>query len=246
MNSPIEVKPPIEVTVTYDQNTGALKIDKETIQIAQGDWVKWTFLGNPPGSFGYLSFKNAPRLGPFHSLRSSSGEVVVGKGNSGTSSETPLEYKYTAMLLNREKETGVLARSQEGTVLQHTAPKDTTPDVTVTYQGTGQPLLVEPYYLRLNVGDTAVWHFLDFLPGHFATLQFDSTEGNPFTDFYITAPLPGQPAGTFRANGIAFGKNVNLEVGTRLSYHVQVRNQDGEIVSNDDPLIDNLGPPIPD
>jgi hypothetical protein len=234
----------IEVAVTYDQNTRALTIsDQIEIPYGQGDWVEWKFLGIPPGSFGYLHFRNAPRFGPFHSLRSSGG-VVVGKGNIGTSSETPLKYGYKAMLLDRTN--GVLAVSQEGTVLQHTAPKDTTPDVTVTYQGENQPLLVEPYRLRLNVGDTAVWHFLDFPPGYFTTLQFDSAEGNPFTDFYITAPLPGQPTGTFRANGIGFAEAGTPAKDSWLNYHVQVRDSTGKIVSNDDPVIDNLGPPIPD
>lgn len=237
----------IEVTVTYDQTTGALTISEDKLKIAynQGDWVEWTFLGVPPNGFGYLRFKNAPRFGPFHSLRSSSGTVVVGKGNPGSSSEIPLEYRYEAMVLNRT-EPGVLAVSEEGIVLQQAAAKDTTPDVTVTYQGEGQPLLVEPYRVRLNVGDTAVWHFLDFPQGYFATLQFDPTQGSPFTDFYITAPLPGQPVGTFRANGIGFGMNGSPEVGASLNYHVQVRNQYGTIVSSDDPAIDNLGPPIPD
>lgn len=239
-----------EVTVTY--GNGSLTISPSEIDYSPGDWVVWTFLNIPPGSFGYLRFDNAPALGPFHSLRAPSNDVVIGKGNIGTN-EDESTFTYDAMLLTRQvtpEEDGLLAVSlKKGSVLQTRALPDTTPDVVVTFKGKGQLLDVQPSPLRLNTGDTATWHFEGFPDGYFATLQFDMPEqppAHPFSDFYVIAPQPGQPTGRFQANGIGFGTNVALKVGESLSYHIQVRDSLGQIASNDDPLIDNLGPPIPD
>ncbi|MFP5285850.1 MAG: hypothetical protein ACLGI9_08945, partial [Thermoanaerobaculia bacterium] len=94
--------------------------------------------------------------------------------------------------------------------------------------------------------DTATWHFRGFPPGYFATLQFDPAQDIPFAHFYITAPLPDQPTGTFQAHGIGFALAGVPPAGSSLNYHVQVRKPNGTIASGDDPVIDNLGPPIPD
>jgi len=233
----------IDVIVEYT-GEGILQVSPCDFEYNPGDWVSWAFKNSPPDSFGYLRFENAPALGPFHSLRSgSSSEALVGKGNTGT--HTDNRFRYKALLLNRNLEEGVLATSQEAWVTQKAAGPDTTPDVTVTYQGEGQKLLVEPYTLALNRGDTALWHFKGFPEGYFATFQFEVAPGgaHPFVDFYVTPPQPGS-SDTFRANGIGFGVNLDAQP-TRLEYHVQVRDSDGRIVSNDDPAIDNLGPPVP-
>jgi hypothetical protein len=246
----------IEVTVTYHETTGDLTISKPEITYNRGDWVEWTFDKIPPDSFGYLRFDNAPALGPFHTLRSLAERSLVGKGNTRAGGD--IRYTYTAMLLSR-KEPGVLAVSADASVLQKKAEPDTTPDVTVTYRE-GQTLQVEPSPVGLNLGDTAIWHFRGFPTGYFATLQFVDSQGevlpHPFADFYVTAPLPDQPAGTFWANGIGFRTKIVeesperyavkvLDLPATLTYHVQVRDSEGRIVSTDDPLIDNLGPPIP-
>ena len=240
----------IEVTVTYDQNTRALTIpgDKITISYKPRDWVVWRFLNIPPDSFGYLGFDNAPALGPFHILRSDSHAVLVGKGNTGAAAGTTFGYK--AMLLDRpvappEEPSGVLATSPDAFVIQESAVRDSTPDITVIYKE-GEALEVVPSEIGLNPGDTATWHFREFPPGYFATLQFDPAQGNPFSHFYVTAPLPDQPDGTFRAHGIGFASAGVPAVGASLNYHVQVRKPDGTIASDKDPVIDNLGPPIPD
>lgn len=246
------------VTVTYDQAKGTLTISPEDIEIVykQGDWVEWKFHNIPPGSFGYLRFDNAPALGPFHSLRTLAQKSVVGKGNTGATSN--VTHPYEAMLLSR-KPPGVLAVSSKAFVIQEAADPNTTPDIKVTYEGKDKALVVDPMEIGLNLGDTATWHFRGFPEGCFATLQFDSGEASPhpFADFYITAPLPGEPTGTFRAHGIGFRTKIVeespqkyvvqvLDLPASLSYHIQVRDSLGVIVSTDDPLIDNLGPPIPD
>lgn len=231
-----------DVTVTYEN--GSLTIDRPEIDYNPGDWVVWKFVDIPTGSFGFLRFDNAPGLGPFHSLRTYATDVVAGKGNTGAKSRTT--FKYTAMLLSREGH-GVLAVSGESNVHQAAAPRDTTPDVTVTFcDDPEKPRLhVEPFHLALNTGDTATWHFQDLPEGYFATLQIDTvTAIGPFSAYYITAPQPGQPGGTFEAHAIGFG-TVDAKTPHRLEYHIQVRRPDGSIVDDPDPVIDNLGPPIP-
>ncbi len=233
----------IDVSVDY-QDDGTLQLSPSQFEYNPKDWVVWTFQNLPDGSFGYLRFENSPGLGPFHSLRTGSPNVVVGKGNTGVEENATFHYK--AMLLNRTGKGVVAVSKEEASVTQKSAKRDTTPDVTVTYLGKGIALRVEPYDLALNTGDTALWHFEGFLEGHFATFQFEVTpsDPHPFVDFYVTPPQPGS-SGTFRANGIGFGVNLDPKKPKRLTYHVQVRDQDGKIVSNDDPAIDNLGPPVP-
>lgn len=243
------------VKVTYDDVTGQLTISEEQIIYSPGDWVIWEFRNIPPNSLGYLRFENASPLGPFHSLRSGSGDSLIGKGNVGATADTT--FLYRVMLLSRNKdegEEGLLATLPGCSVIQKAAPPDTSPDVTVTFEGEGQLLDVRPSSLCLNTGDTATWHFQKFPEGYFATLQFVPETGPnqpdphpyPFVDFYVVAPPPGQPGGNFEAHGIGFGMGEALDVGAQLHYHVQVRRPDGTIASNDDPIIDNLGPPIPD
>lgn len=244
----------IEVTVTYEGGD-VLTISKPEIVYKQDDWVEWKFENIPPDSFGYLRFGNAPAFGPFHTLRTLAQDSIVGKGNTGATSTT---HSYQAMLLTR-KEPGVLARSAQATLLQETAPPNTMPDVTVTYRD-GKELQVVPDRIGLNLGDTATWHFREFPSGYFATLQFDplpdGASPHPFADFYVTAPLPGQPPGTFSAYGIGYRTQIIedspesyairvLDLPELLNYHIQVRDSEGTIMSTDDPVIDNLGPPVP-
>jgi hypothetical protein len=250
----------IKVTVTYTApaqpgQPGTLTVSPSEIPYKQDNWVEWKFENIPPGSFGYLRFDNAPALGPFHTLRTLAHDSIVGKGNTGAPSGIT-RHPYQAMLLNRT-DCGVLATVSGAAVLQEAASPNTMPDVTVTYQD-GKELLVVPDRIGLNLGDTATWHFREFPPGYFATLQFGSSpDETPFADFYVTAPLPGEPTGAFSAHGIGFRTKIVedspdkyaihiLDLPASLDYHVQVREPNGKIAGAHDPVIDNLGPPVPD
>lgn len=255
----------MEILVTVTRVGASLTIQEQSIQLRDGDWVRWKFVGLAEGEFGFISF--APpldRLGPFHSLRSfdqAKEPSMLGKGNKGVAGL----FLYRALVLH-------LLDSQprasgEGTIQNLATRKDTAPEITVTYkkevsasnpQQVHQWLEVSPDPVGLNTGDTATWIFQDLPEFSFACFQFQppttSTSGTPqskqaFGPFIAFNASFGDASCAIRASATGFAvalpKDLSEEAKKSFTYHIQLRSWDGELLAVHDPVIDNLGPPPP-
>lgn len=224
-----------------------LTLAPDPIELKEGDWVQWEFSGLEEGEFGFIAFES-PRLGPFYSLRSCGNDLFLGKGNKGTRGIFP----YTALILHLDKRTAVL--SATGTIDNQSDQKDTSPDVEVTFEN--NVLTVSPYRLRLNAGDTATWRFTSLPDNAFVCFKFGSvtdpqgkavqgTDGasGPFLAFNACRV---DASGVVEASGMGFTAAIPVDQRPgQFTYHLQLRDWNGNLIAGHDPIIDNLGPPVP-
>ena len=228
---------------------GALSMEPERIELADGDWVQWEFPDLAEGQFGFISF--APplaRLGPFHSLRSYSNNLFLGKGNKGILGD----FAYTALILHPDEKNAIA--SGTGTITNRSGKKNMSPDIEVSYDN--GVITVRPEPLCLNAGDTATWRFVNLPDDAFACFQFDpvtDSQGNPVPG---TAGASGpflafnacrvDGAGVVEASGMGFTAAIPVDQRPgQFTYHLQLRRWDGTFLAGHDPIIDNLGPPVP-
>jgi len=241
----------IEVTVEPDsESESKLKVSPQDIELNDGDWVRWSFtmpLGDD--QFGFIFF--SPRLGPFHSLRSSGNSGFLGKGNIGPAANP--SYGYTAMLLQVGGKDPIA--TGEGTITNKATKPDTSPDVFVTYNS--DPSLTPPEALTvssetvgLNFGDTATWCVSELPDGAFVNFRFtvdgvpasQMPANGPFVNFYAVGDGPT----TVRASGTGFAM---VPLGgsqawpAKITYYLEVRDQNGVLLGSHEPVIDNLGVP---
>jgi hypothetical protein len=219
-----------------DHKITKVTITPDSIQLGDQEWVRWTFEGLEGNEFGFISFaEQYPRLGPFASIRTYSSDSVLAKGNKGV----PGSFTYTALILDIDNPKALA--SKEGTVENTTSTKNTAPDITVTYHGDQNPpyLEVDPYHVGLNTGDTATWHFRKLPPNAFACFRFPDKKLGPFIAFNADR---GDDSCTVEASGTGFV--MPNPVGTQLTYHIELRDWAGNLLGSDDPIIDNLGPPL--
>lgn len=226
-----------------------LTLHPNPITLEDGDWVQWEFSGLAQGEFGFISFAPPlPRLGPFYSLRSCGDNLFLGKGNKGT----PGDFPYTALVLQLDKDNATASGS--GTINNRSEQKDTSPDVEVSFKN--NVLTVSPDPLRLNAGDTATWRFVNLPPDAFVCFKFGSvtdpqgkavqgTDGasGPFLAFNACRV---DASGVVEASGMGFTAAIPAEQRPgQFTYHLQLRDWNGKLLAGHDPIIDNLGPPVP-
>lgn len=225
------------VELVRNNDSIELNITPETIHLRNHqEWVRWTFKGLQGNEFGFISFaEQYPRLGPFASIRTFSSDSVLGKGNKGILDS----FTYTALVLDMDNPKALA--SKQGTIENTTSTRNTAPNITVIYHGEEDPpcLEVDPCQVGLNTGDTATWHFKELPPNAFACFRFPDKKLGPFIAFNADR---GDASCTVEASGIGF--TMNDPVGTQLTYHIELRNWQGNLLASHDPQIDNLGPPI--
>ena len=229
------------VTLTLEvlNRTQTLHPHPDSVEIGDGDEVVWKFPAMPSEQFGFVFFE--PRLGPFHSLRSRSNQEILANGNIGSASGSN-QFVYTAMILQPGVADPIATGT--GTVVNQATKVNTAPECYVIYHPDAPPdeaLEVSPNPLNLYPGDTATWYFIDLPEGAFTNFQFigePNPATGPFEAFYACG---GSGPVTVRASGTGFAGKEG-----QYTYHLEVRNQDGEIIGSHDPLIDTLGvPPTP-
>jgi hypothetical protein len=112
-------------------------------------------------------------------------------------------------------------------------------EVTSNIEGSGT--------LRLFVGDTALWYVSGLPSGFFVSFRFpsdtnsetDSTIG-PFKSFLFNRGVEGESSGV-GVIGVSFDPPAGAP--GQFSYHIDVRDVSGALVTTHDPVIDNLGQP---
>jgi plastocyanin len=243
---------------------GILSFDPPQVTLAPGDWVWWSYPDIPAGQALFLQFQGA-RFGPFHSVRSLGNDSILGKGNTGQTGT----YSYRAVLLDRKTETVVVSGYQEAGIVNQAGQVDTSPEARVVVTpvpgaGSSNPRVdvqVIPDTLSLNAGDTATWVIsgpgltADMLVTFDFTLDPDGTASKnrtgPFSSFYTMAGgVQGGEEVEIRAHATGFltgaGTHTPLEsVPARFHYNIRVWSTAGGPIGGHDPVIDNLGPPIP-
>ena len=233
------------VSVTYDPEKRSFTIDPDPVIVSDGDQVWWQFSGVPDGWFGLIKFDS--RFGPFHSLRSFSGASVLAKGNVGSAASN--NYSYRAGVIDPNPQEGTAVFSNPATVTNNAQYADTSPDIAVLYDGTQTPpaLQVVPGTVSLNSGDTATWLIQGLPQNAVAVFWFEPTPGymdpasGPFTDFIVSL---GSGTTSVRACGLGFATDPGTAPAT-ITYHIRVIDENGATLASGDPVIDNIGPPIP-
>jgi hypothetical protein len=250
----------VQKTVVVTREDSRLTLKPEVIDLKDGEWVQWEFVGLREGEFGFISFAPPlPRLGPFYSLRSLDEKHFLGKGNKGP--EDPLhlgdDYGYVALVLSPES-TDALARSPKpgtagaGNIRNVAKVVNTAPEIVVTYSDPDTPgspptLTVSPDPVGLNHGDTATWLFKGLPPDTFACFKFTpdsntrelNTSLGPFLAFNA---CDGENDVAVRASGMGFAATYpDPEKHPRFTYHIELRCWDGRRLASHDPAIDNLG-----
>ena len=231
--------------VNITQKDKTLTIDSSPA-VNDGDWVLWQFPELKDNQFGFIFFNT--RFGPFHSLRSLGNTAVVGKGSTGSG---PGSYDYTAMILQAGSRDPIA--TGDGKITSQATQVDTSPDVLVTYNPApgltlAEAITVTPDPVRLNPGDTATWYFSNLPEGAFANFLFllegmPPSQNGPFVNFYAAR---GSDPSSVRASGTGFAIAPVGEVQSwpaKIIYLVELRNQDGVLLGNHEPVIDNLGVP---
>ncbi len=221
------------IQVTIDRENHSLTLDRSEVAIGAGDFVQWDFNGLAVDELAYIRFSPPSGVfGPFQSLEPSSFHVF-GTGNNGG----PAAYPYTALVLNND---GVLASSSGShTILNTSLDVNASPQVTVTFQpGSPPALLVEPETLQLQPGRPALWTIRGVPAGLFLTFAFEGPDTmiGPFSSFAVLHGVNAAP--------VAVGANFSLPTGTTSTqYHLRLRDEAGNVIAGDDPVIDLLGSP---
>ncbi len=225
--------------------------------LAQGDWVWWHFSHVPAGYVPFIQFQD-PQLGPFHSVRSLGNDAVIGKGNTGQSGT----YTYRAILLDPDTGT-TMTSGYVGEIDNQVEEADTSPEAQVVVTpnpdlSPGAPKYlvdVTPDTLCLNAGDTAIWAVSGLEPDTFITFHFEksddhTTSTNRTGPFAAFIGMAGGGNGELRAHATGFMTGAGSptppeSIPARFTYWIDVWSVQGEHLGGHDPVIDNLGPPIP-
>lgn len=236
------------ISVTWDPIVvSGLKVEPDPLDLEDGDWVEWQFPELQDGQFGFISFEpSVPKFGPFHSLRSHGNRSFLGKGNTAVRAEN----RYVALILDLGREDPVASGS--GTIKNLALNRNTAPDITVTYVPKGpenpeNPIIhVSPDPVPLNVGDTATWWFVNTPANSFACFKFESADGNHTAGPFVAFSANSGGTGTVQASGMGFVALIPPDQWPKtFTYYVELRSWDGKFLAGHDPMIDNLGPPVP-
>jgi hypothetical protein len=245
--------------INVNRSGSELTVNPDHLDLEDGDWVEWEFVGLDDGEFGFISFADPlPRLGPFYSLRSLAGDRFLGKGNKGRQ-DPPADgkYEYQALVLDPTKSDRVA--SGTGTIQNRATAKNTAPEILVTYFPPPNPndpkspatLTVTPDPVGLNWGDTATWLFKNLPSKAFACFRFIPDANTPGMDkalgpFLAFNASEGDHDVAVRASAMGFAIEYPLpEAFPSFTYHVELRDWEGKLLASHDPAIDNLGPPPP-
>lgn len=240
------------VKVTYDSELNTLTFDPLDLNVAlnPGDILTWDFKNVPSDCVPGILFDSA--FGPLQALQVLGKSVVRGLGNLGTAGET---YPYRAQLLDLN---GVRTTStQIAEVQNQVSILDTSPSVVMECQTTINPdtgklevtsQLVGSGDLSLSEGDTVIWRVSGVPFGFFVSFRFpadtdsseDSTVG-PFKSFLFTRGVGTESSVTVEAIGVGF--NPPTGAVNPITYHIDVRDVFGNLATQQDPQIDNLGAP---
>ena len=244
----------VKVSVTGE----SLSIEPLQVTLLPGDWVWWRFSNIPAGYLPFIRFTSSGHFGPFHSAGSLGNDSVFGKGNTGQVGQ----WSYRALLL--DPATGATITSgSEGEIDNRATEVDTSPEAQVVVTRNPDPqaeprFLVDiiPSALCLNAGDTASWTVSGLEDGMFVTFHFIEDESGttsknrtgPFASFFGMA---GSEAGHIRAHATGFMTGAGAHtppasIPARFRYGIRVWSAAGDPLGGHDPVIDNLGPPIPD
>jgi len=228
------------------------------VTLGPGDWVWWQFKDIPAGRALFIQFQApSPQFGPFHSVRSLGNDSVIGKGNTGHAGP----YSYRVLLLNPKTGEPEFSQYQEDGI-DNQGQVDTSPVAFVQYTAhSADPIRVTPDSLRLNAGDTATWVIRGLEEGMFVTFNFtnaadtadDTASANrtgPFSSFFAMADGGSSEERVVRAHATGFMTGAGSDtppdpIPAQFRYWIHVWNSDGTPAGKHDPVIDNLGPPIP-
>lgn len=254
MNADVQyVKKTVRVTREGDQ----LRIDPQELNVEDWTWAEWEFEGLEGSEFAFISFSPPlPRFGPFYSLRSLDSKRFLGKGNKGPEGGPPGgSYGYRALILDPMKPEP--AATGVGMIHNLATQENTAPEIHVKYQevkdGNGEVidriLTVTPDPVGLNRGDTAIWLFENLPANAFAGFTFAANTGlsglNPgLGPFVAFNACNGDGNVSVQASAMGFAVNYpDPNTYPRFSYHIELRDWEGNLLASHDPAIDNLGPP---
>lgn len=221
--------------VQITRNGEILTVSHPQINLIPEESVEWNFTGLNAGEiacihFDHLAFPESEPYGPFQCLEPSSTNVR-GLGNTGR----PGEYHYTAFVVSNA---GVAARSDgNAKIVNLSATVDTSPDATIHYDGTD--LHVQPFLLKVDLGNPALWYITGVPAEHFISLHFDHFPDamvGPFSSLQFSRGL-----GTARvATASNFGAHhpVSGHESDPVTYHVSLRRPDGTVLVGKDPVIE--------
>jgi plastocyanin len=240
------------VTVSLQEDMKTLGLtslffnDDGEVELGPDDWVEWNFPDAPSGTLPIIEFDSP--LGPFQCLQSLANATVQGKGNIGEPEGNGTLYKYTAFLLTQD---GVQAQSEKNSVRNLEQSANTSPvvTVTVTESDKGPSLTFEPETLMLYPGDTALWNVFGLSTGHFITFQFEPPPQDPDLDPLVgpfESLLANRRVGKQETNVmrvVAANFNPASNDISQYVYQVAVRDSEGNILEQHEPVIDNLGQP---
>lgn len=232
----------IEVKVSFVATAPpSLILDPPNITIGDGDWVCWTFSNLPAGLTPAVLFSDGQPLGPFAAVRTQPPRSVWAKGNVGTSVVSGSLSAYLACAVDAA---GVEQAKAIGTITNMATAPNSSPTVTVTYQAGATPaqgtVTVNPLVLALNTGDTAAWIFVD-PPVNSRPVFIHQTPSGAS----MLGPFASQTVSAYGTGFIviATGYVAPVTVGAAMSYSIELRGDIGSWGVNDDPSIENLGPP---
>jgi hypothetical protein len=250
-----------KVTVYREGDKGEkLRLEPSEIDLQDWEWVEWTFLDLKEGEFGFISFPDPPRFGPFYSLRSLDSKLFLGKGNKGGSGN--VDYSYIALILTPEAPAALASSPEPGTpgagkIHNRATKENTAPEIVVTYKEVkndkgeviDRTLTVTPDPAGLNRGDAATWLFKGLPPNAFACFKFAPGSDTPgfntgLGPFLAFNACKGDHDVTVEASAMGFAVHYpDPEKYPNFTYHIELRDWQGNILASHDPMIDNLGPP---
>src|SRR6185295_9466244 len=219
---------PITITVTI--NGENLEVVPEEVTIGAGDAVEWVFVGIPENCLAFVHFETEgdELFGPFQYLEPAPTGVIA-MGNSGTTGT----FGYTALVLSDQD--AVATSTGSLSIINTSSVPDTTPHAAVTFNPLAQtPFDVDPQILLLEQGRTAVWYISpeNILPDNFVTFHFAGFPATPMTGpFQSFSMSPG-------LNGAVVARGEGFSSTGTVQYFVRVRNAQGGVVAQDDPVIE--------
>lgn len=239
-----------KVSVTFNPNhSNPLTVDPPNVDLQEGDQVFWQFNELPPGCVGGIHFEQP--LGPFSSIQLVDRRQFLGVGNVGLpQGAASVPFRYRAQVLTASQPLAVSSEPLP-TITNLPQPQDTSPQIIVQIDSSTRQPTAQQQNLSLNIGDTATWHIFGLPADHFVTLFFpghpDEPLLGPFRAAFWTRAVTGDDMNEIRGSASGFGLRLNqpLATGAQITYNIQVRSADGAVVGSDDPVIDNLGEPVP-
>ncbi|HYO11837.1 MAG TPA: hypothetical protein VE685_01415 [Thermoanaerobaculia bacterium] len=252
----MSVKP---VNVTYHGNGVPLSVDPLDVVLADREQVQWRFHNLPANCIPFVFFPEIPGasgqpFGPFQYLepsvfRDSETGLLVSRvlaiGNTGVHHE----YPYTAMALDPS---GAAATSHghNARILNPSARENTSPDALVHYNSEAEPehrFKVKPSPLVLEKERTAIWYVEGIPRDHFVSFHFDGFPEDPMKGPFLSFSLSRGFGSSWLANGAGFLSTLlgheTSQITAPIHYFVRLRNHLGEVVEEDDPVIEPLESP---